>query len=90
MAEQKANLFTKYGMIRMLLLRRHSEENLQCQTDLDNLINEFEVSDPIEREFTGVYQEIDYTFVVSIQVKKEGLNRYSLWYNRSRTKPGLL
>ena len=50
MAEQKANLFTKYGMIRMLLLRRHSKENLQCQTDLDNLINEFEVSDPIERE----------------------------------------
>lgn len=68
----KASGITKKGVIELLKLNQLQEDDKEYRADLQNLINELEVSDPKSREFGATYQEITYSFSILIKIRKEG------------------
>lgn len=75
---------TKNGLLRILALYRHGEENQECQADLGKIIQELTVADPVERNFTGSYSDDEGVFVVSLSILKDQNNCYSLNYRHFR------
>lgn len=75
---------TKNGLLRILALYTHGEENQECQADLGKIIQELTVADPVERNFTGSYSDDAGVFVVSLSITKDRNNCYSLNYRHFR------
>lgn len=51
---------------------------MEYRADLQNVINEFEISDPISREFMATYHTVDSHFTIKIKIQREAENRYGM------------